>query len=271
MEKYYDKKNNRLVFIGKKANQNFWSNHWKQYDIKQILNKNKYNRFVINNTKKYLPKPGSKILEGGCGLSQNVCILTENGYDAYGIDFDKRTIGIVKSYLPKLKILCGDVRSLPFRDNFFDGYWSLGVIEHFYDGFEDIVSEIQRVVRPSGYLYLTFPSISKIRENKIKEKKYPIWENKDKKIKEFYQFALPNDSVLQTLKKYNFKLVKKIQQSGLKGFKDETNSKAVKKVLQQVYDSDLLVARAISHVIDRFLSPLTGHVQFFILKSTKNK
>ena len=32
----------------------------------------------------------------------------------------------------------------------------LGVIEHFYDGYEDVLDEIYRVIKDRGYLFLVF-------------------------------------------------------------------------------------------------------------------
>ena len=52
----------------------------------------------------------------------------------------------IKLHWPQLDVSYGDVRALEFEDDSFDGYWSLGVIEHFPDGYEDIGQEMTRVI-----------------------------------------------------------------------------------------------------------------------------
>jgi len=76
MGKYFDKKNNRLVFIEEKADSKFWDRHWDNYkkNLEKIRKKKVYRGFVVKYTNKFL-KPGSKILEGGCGLGANVYAL----------------------------------------------------------------------------------------------------------------------------------------------------------------------------------------------------
>jgi len=41
---------------------------------------------------------------------------------------------------------------LKFPNNFFDGYWTLGVIEHFWEGYNQIIEEAKRVIKP-GDIY----------------------------------------------------------------------------------------------------------------------
>ena len=44
-----------------------------------------------------------------------------------------------------------DLDDLPVEDESVDGYWSLGVIEHFYDGYGEILSEMHRVIKRDGF------------------------------------------------------------------------------------------------------------------------
>ena len=48
------------------------------------------------------------------------------------IDYAPKTVEFVNKKFPFLDIRLGDVTKLDFDDNFFDAYWSFGVIEHFY-------------------------------------------------------------------------------------------------------------------------------------------
>lgn len=50
-----------------------------------------------------------------------------------------------------------DATHLTFADNTFDLVYSISVIEHIYNGSRKAIQEMLRVVRPGGYLYVTFP------------------------------------------------------------------------------------------------------------------
>ena len=61
MIEFYDKARDRLVFVKEKADAASWDAHWASDDFyRQIVGPR--NRFVINETKRYL-SPGSRILD----------------------------------------------------------------------------------------------------------------------------------------------------------------------------------------------------------------
>ena len=68
---------------------------------------------------------------------------------------------------PNLNIKFSDVKHLFLEDNSVAGYWSLGVIEHFWDGYSEISNEMLRVIKPEGFLFITHPYISSLRRLKI--------------------------------------------------------------------------------------------------------
>lgn len=264
MKCYFDKINNRFVYVGKIADANYWDNHWDREISKlkeQIKVKN--NNFIIGYTKKYLPI-GTRIFEGGCGLGDKVCALHYHGYDAYGIDYAEKTVKKVNQYAPELKITVGDVRNLSFPDNFFDGYWSLGVIEHFYDGYEKIVSEMLRVLKPKGYLFLTVPVISPLRRAKIKLNKYPEYKESEKTANSFYQFAFDPDFVVSDLKSRGFNLVDVKPCDGIKGLKDEVL--ILKPFLQYLYDSKNPASSLLRRTMDVMFKHFANHICLFIMR-----
>ena len=159
---FYDKLNNRLIYLRSTATEEFWDQHWQNQKIDppdlppylQALRGHFFGRdFVLRTTKQYLAL-GQSVVDGGCGLGQYVKRLSQAGYEAYGVDFAPHTIAQVTQHYPELDVRVGDVRALPFSDCFFDGYWSLGVIEHFWNGYSEIASEIHRVLKPGGYLFV---------------------------------------------------------------------------------------------------------------------
>jgi len=270
MKRYFDKINNRLVHIGKAASNTHWDQHWKSEDSKfekQIKIRN--NRFVVGYTKKYLPF-GSKILEGGCGRGDKVYALSRHGYRAYGVDYAKETVGKINRYAPELKITVDDVRSLDFEDGFFDGYWSLGVIEHFYDGYDTILQEAHRVLSEEGYLFLTTPVMSWLRKRKVKLGKYPEYKESREMRENFYQFLFEPEAVISNLENLGFKLIEVKPRDGVKGLKDEVLMS--KPFLQYLYDRSNLTFKLTKKMLDLILQRFANHMCLFIVqKVTSNQ
>src|SRR3989344_7327451 len=170
----------------------------------------------------------------------------------------------MRALVPELKIHLGDVRKLEFPDASFDGYWSLGVIEHFPVGYDAIAHEMHRVLKPGGYLFLTFPALSPLRRLKAYFKAYPLFEENNFDFKNFYQFALNQQDVLRTFENVGFEAVKKKRYEGLKGLKDESGS--LKPFFQMIYDNKSLFGKILSHSLSLVFAPVASHMSLLILK-----
>jgi SAM-dependent methyltransferase len=193
---------NRLVYLDAKATPEFWDHRWKlEGKPSQVSPRDE----VVTVTAKYLPR-GARILEGGCGRANKVKALTVAGYCAVGIDFAHDSVKQAKLNYPDLDIRQGDVRSLDLPDNHFDGYWSLGVIEHFWEGFDPILAEAARVLRSNGMLFLTAPWFSPYRVRKARSNGYPVAEFQTEPDL-FYQFALGRAEVAARIAQFGFALV----------------------------------------------------------------
>ena len=262
MLRNYDKKNRRLVYHGNPANESFWEKHWNEYTIERVypryLSKLDY---VVSISKKYLQK-GAIVLEGGCGVGQQVSKLQQLGYNVIGIDYAKETVEFVNKHKPDLDIRTGDVRKLQFPDNHFDAYWSFGVIEHFYNGFEAIALEAKRVLKENGLLFLTFPHMSFIRKLKANLILYKKWNEDDKG--NFYQFALDTKKTCAYFESIGFKLIRKKGLDGAKGFKDEAGF--LKPVLQKIYDGKSLPLKAINMFFSVLFSGFASHSVLLVFK-----
>jgi len=112
--------------------------------------------------RKYLA-PGSKILEAGCGLGQVVLALRYLGHDAHGLDYASRTIALLQKHFPEVPFKQGDIRDLPYENQSFDAYVSLGVIEHFPEGQDRMLAEGYRVLRTGGKIFLSAPVLNSYR------------------------------------------------------------------------------------------------------------
>jgi SAM-dependent methyltransferase len=102
-------------------------------------------------------KPGSRILDAGCGMGQWVAFLRREGYHAEGLDYSPELIGRLREAYPDQTWHPGDIRSMPFANGVFDGIISWGVIEHDPKGPEAALAEFRRIVRPGGMLLVTVP------------------------------------------------------------------------------------------------------------------
>jgi len=122
----------------------------------QTAESDKVRPILIN----YLPKKG-KILEGGAGIGRCCIYLQKREYDIIGVEIKKEYVSKVNKEYPNIKLIVGDVSALPFANNTFDAYISLGVIEHFYEGPETPLSEMFRVLAPNGIaIIITVPAVN---------------------------------------------------------------------------------------------------------------
>ncbi len=101
------------------------------------------------------------VLEAGCGPGRILHYLGENGYLPVGIDCSLTALLEARAHLPQGRLVLGDVTRLPFGDETFDAYISLGVIEHFPDAEVDqCLTEARRILRPGGgTLVISVPHI----------------------------------------------------------------------------------------------------------------
>ncbi|MBN2964202.1 class I SAM-dependent methyltransferase, partial [Sulfurospirillum sp. T05] len=128
---YIDIDTNRLVVIEKNATSEYWDKKWSEGIVGDPGMR--LSKIYPQITQKYL-NSRTKILEGGCGLCGKVIALQNAGFDVVGVDYAEETVNRVLEKYPNLNLEVADVMNLPFLDDSFDGYWSFGVIEHFWSG-----------------------------------------------------------------------------------------------------------------------------------------
>ena len=226
VKKLYLRGKKRIIQLENVADQKFWDQRWdiknNNDSVKNILDTT--SKLVVDKTSEYLKK-NSKILEGGCGMGDKVYNLKIAGFDSHGIDFATKTVKFLNENHPDLNIILGDVRKLPFKDSSFDGYWSLGVIEHFYEGYDDISDEMFRVLKKGGYLFLTVPTFSLLRKIKAYFGFYKRVDSSYIISKNFYQYLISKEELIKHFESKGFESIEYSYRGGIRGLIDELGIK----------------------------------------------
>jgi SAM-dependent methyltransferase len=134
-----------------------WNNRDIETEVRVIQT-----REIVPVIEKYID-PSFKLIEAGCGLGGWVSYFSKKGYNITGIEYDMRIVEQAKVLDPDIKIICSNVVKLESDDNSFDGYISLGVIEHFEGGPLEALSEAKRVLKPAGLILLSVPLLTPLR------------------------------------------------------------------------------------------------------------
>lgn len=136
-----------------------WQKTWSQKNLEELVESCERDTVSLPYYRKYLSKDGLT-LECGCGLGQWVIYLNRLGYKMAGVEIVPECIQICKQYFPDAEIYVGDVRQLPFPDQHFIGYISIGVFEHMIEGSEQTIKEMKRVLKPGGIAIITVPAFN---------------------------------------------------------------------------------------------------------------
>lgn len=266
---YWWPEGGKLIFLGEKATPNFWDQRWQSEDWKKTITCARKGRYWSGILNRYLPDKSSRILEGGCGDGHLVDAMMHWGYKAIGVDFAAATIKKIKEVMPTLDVRHGDVRKLDFEDGYFDGYWSLGVIEHFWEGYEAIVSEMNRVLKVGGYAFVTFPGISVLDKLRILVGGYKQFcETVMPEL--FYQFGLEIQSVKEVFWQMGFEHIRTRWTGGLLGIARfwpgwrKINNKLT--LLRRKNE----VAKLLCFTVSFALAPLCGHVALLVFRKQEH-
>jgi len=105
-----------------------------------------------------------KFLDVGCGFGRNLFYMAKNGFDCCAFDLSLHAVELTKKKAKEqniqIKNICvADMLLFPYEDESFDCLIALNVISHTNKiGFDKILKEIKRVLKPNGEAYFTLGS-----------------------------------------------------------------------------------------------------------------
>ncbi len=266
---FYWPKAGKLVFLKEKATPEFWDRKWQTRDWKKEITRSRKKIYWAHILKKYLPDKDTRILEGGCGTGHIVDAMDYWGYQAIGVDFASETVAKIKEVMPNLDVRCGNVMALDFEDDYFDGYWSLGIIEHFWQGYDDILKEMNRGLKVGGYAFVSFPCISRLDRLKIYLSGYKNFTGVDMPDN-FYQFGLDVNAVRKDFERAGFKCLSVRRRDGLQGLiRVWPGSERISLALRKMSKKSFII-RLFKEGMNYVLAPLCGHITLLILKKIKS-
>jgi SAM-dependent methyltransferase len=153
------------------ATADFWDAAWQGVEFDAVSDRRAdpltplFERYV---------RPGSVLLEGGCGHGGYVASETDRGVRVVGLDFALDSLAAVRRTGKALILTAGDVARLPLATGSVDAYYSGGVVEHFEAGPGPALDEARRVLRPEGYLLISVPYESPLRRL-LEHRRSPAW------------------------------------------------------------------------------------------------
>ena len=123
-----------------------------------MMKRKHFERGPYHSAKKFIEflKPGSKVLDLGCGGGIQSHFFAQQGFETLGIDADPMEVKrAMESYeVPNLHFQTGRAEEIPFPAGFFDGIYSAAVLHSI--PLERPAREIYRVAKDGAVIYLEF-------------------------------------------------------------------------------------------------------------------
>jgi ubiquinone/menaquinone biosynthesis C-methylase UbiE len=248
----------RLHRYWRTANEDMWDALWQKTPSRSYWNAALRGELAHDYAVLFLRhlQPGVRILEAGCGVGQVVLALRQRGYDCWGLDFAAKTIGMLRSVFPEVPFHQGDIRALPFANESFDAYVSLGVIEHFTEGQELMLAEAARVLRPGGKMFVSVPAFNGYRRLRARLGTYD-----QSAAAPFFEACYSREELELLLREAGFEPLEHQYQNTVMTFAQETPLRPFYRPIEDVRYVRGAVDRALRLVLPR---PWFGHMLMIV-------
>lgn len=212
--------------------------------------------------KKWKREGRKSVLDLGCGLGRHSILFAKNGFKVTSVDLSEYGVNYLKDWQKRegidFMVKRCDMKRLPFQDNAFDCIWAYHVISHTdTDGFIEILSEIERLLKPNGSIYFTLCSkdtwsfteadFEHIDEN-------TIIKNDDGPEKDVPHFYVSLDDIERLLKNFTINRIRHIDDCYFNGKKQNNkhyyiDANIIKK--NEKCDYSHIIGKSVSGKIDR--------------------
>lgn len=105
-----------------------------------------------------LLKPGSRILDVGCGPGRDIRIFTEAGHQPIGIELNPEFVKMAQAHG---KVIAGDIRNINsfFDPLSFDAVWAQASLVHLLKSeVEKLLHDLRDLLQPNGFIYACVPT-----------------------------------------------------------------------------------------------------------------
>jgi ubiquinone/menaquinone biosynthesis C-methylase UbiE len=115
-------------------------------------------RFELDSMLRLLAlRPGSRVLEIGCGGGALLAGVQKRGKHPFGLDINAAALELARQVAPTAQLSMGSASALPYDNCSFQGILAQHVIEHF-DSPRALLQEWARVLAPGGTIVLITPN-----------------------------------------------------------------------------------------------------------------
>src|SRR5947199_5298595 len=94
-------------------------------------------------------RPGTTLLDVGCGAGLALELARTRGADVSGLDAAEGLLTVARERLPDADLRQGDIEDLPYRDDAFDAVTAFNSVQYAADPVQAL-REIKRVARPGA-------------------------------------------------------------------------------------------------------------------------
>lgn len=126
----------------------------------QALNCLGYSK-LLNLNKDLKCKPGSHVLDVGCGDGRYLIEKLRSGCLCFGNDVSKSALDRLKTIAPDIETRCGNLWEVNFPGNSFDRINLSHVLEHVRD-IDKLLPELRRILKTDGLAHIQVPNSASI-------------------------------------------------------------------------------------------------------------
>lgn len=128
--------------------------------------------------------PRGKILDIGCGWGKDYALFRDAGYDYTGLDFSGAFLAEMRERFSDAKCVQANMRSIPFKENSFDGFWAAASLLHIEKkDIKEVLHGIRQIVRPDG---IGFISLKEGEGERLVQESRGNWSADDIRFFSFY-------------------------------------------------------------------------------------